>query len=762
MKTKNNNYSKELLYVFFSQKALISIITLFLLGVSILIFLFWPREYQASGSLFLQNRSTQTTLPHTPEEQYLRAELNFLHSKDFTTQIIKKYYSADYSLKNTEVQNYVRTALAQMSTKVLPKSKTIQLAISGPDEKQNVILLDNVMKEFVHYRFTRHQVPERITHSETKQTEPTNTAKKDPGLSDYSDPLKKLNINLTEKRRLENTRSQLTHSLIEIKKLLKQLRNHVEKNKPQDVDIPDNPELNRLFDRAITLQFSQFTDYITKLTQEKSNIVKQITTIDNQLQDIATQNAQLRSQQVLAGRIYLKSSITQKSYLAFFKGSKQITKGSAKNNLHMSVLEKPYLSAKPRFPFSLVIPLGLISGLFLGTVLGYTRESLDHTLKRTVDVEKASTMPVIFDLPEMEHIEDMISIPTSPKVKTNSPSPSSGATVTLGLLPFLQRTTDIGLSLLLLLLSLPLFVFFTIIVLISDGGDVFQKELRLGKEKRSFLMLKFRSLVSKGETKPGMRHTMSMFFQNTLINELPQLLNILLGDMTFVGPRPICPEVYKQHSHDINNMDLRFLVKPGLIGPAQIYVPHQIPYRIRSFLDNRCATQKSSVFSNIAFIAFVFLRLGKNLILYFGDESMRIVFSLFTSNPAIERRRLPRRDQRNTYCRIMPREINMEEMFSMIGFHKQFKVVNMNSESMLVKASEPFSTNEVTLRLKKQTAREGKPPKRRVVYLHGNMQYIPKYRGDKMSFYYLVAYKAISPLNNYKVHQHFLKESLIY
>lgn len=760
---KTDNYSKELLYVLFSQKALITTITLFLLGVSILIFLFWPREYQASGSLFLQKKTAQTAIQKTPEEQYLQSEIAFLHSQDFATQIVKKYYSADYTLENSALQRYVRTALAQMNTKVLPKSNTIQLTLSGHDDKQNVKLLDNVMKEFIHYRFPRYQMAQSQTMPDNQQVghnKPTDTS---AGLSDYSNPLQELNTNLIQKRSLEETRSKLKLNLIELRSFLNQLRIHAQKNKSQDILIPDNPELNRLFDHTKTVKVEQFTKYIKKLQREERDIAKQIGTIDDRLQKIADRDVQLRRQQVLANRIYLKSSITHKPYIVFFKGSKKDNANSTQSNVHLSVLEKPYLSAKPRFPFSLIIPLGLISGLFLGTVLGFTRESLDHTIKRTVDVEKTSTMPVIFDLPEIENIADMISIPDSPKTKPTHHIPVSAKKVTtFGLLPFLQRIIDIGLSLLLLLITLPLFVFFTFVVLISDGGDVFQKELRLGRNKQSFLMLKFRSLISTGDTKPGLKHTMSMFFQNTLINELPQLLNILLGDMTFVGPRPICPEVYKQHSHDINNMDLRFLVKPGLIGPAQIYVPHQIPYRVRAFLDNRCATQQSSTFSNLAFIAFVFLRLGKNLLLYFGNESMRIIFSLFTSNPVIERRRLPRRDQRNTYCRIMPREINMEEMFNMIGFHQQFKVVNMNSESILVKTAEPFSGNEVTLRLKKQTARDGKPAKRRVVYLHGNMQSIPKYRGDKMSFYYLVVYRPVSPLNDYKVHQHFLKESFIY
>ncbi len=143
-----------------------------------------------------------------------------------------------------------------------------------------------------------------------------------------------------------------------------------------------------------------------------------------------------------------------------------------------------------------------------------------------------------------------------------------------------KRLFDIFLSLTGLALSLPLWGLIALTVKLEDGGPVLYRQRRVGKDARELDVLKFRSMCVGAEKETGavwagendVRITkVGRLLRATAMDELPQLWNILRGDMSFVGPRPERPELVAKFRIEIPNYDARHAVWPGLTGMAQIY-----------------------------------------------------------------------------------------------------------------------------------------------------------------------------------------------
>lgn len=146
-----------------------------------------------------------------------------------------------------------------------------------------------------------------------------------------------------------------------------------------------------------------------------------------------------------------------------------------------------------------------------------------------------------------------------------------------------KRVMDVTLSLILLILLLPVMVIAAVIVRASDGGPMLYRQIRVGMNQRHFTLMKFRSMrvdaeangVARWAEQRDSRITpFGAFMRLTRIDELPQLLNVLKGDMSLVGPRPERPEFIAQLKEHIPAYDFRHLVPPGLTGWAQINYPY--------------------------------------------------------------------------------------------------------------------------------------------------------------------------------------------
>jgi len=142
---------------------------------------------------------------------------------------------------------------------------------------------------------------------------------------------------------------------------------------------------------------------------------------------------------------------------------------------------------------------------------------------------------------------------------------------------------DMGLSMVLLVFLTPFFLLIAVLIKIDSRGPVFYSQLRVGKNGQTFNILKFRSLkdnaeASGGPTWAGVNDErctrLGRRLRRTRLDELPQLINILRGDMSFVGPRPERPFFVNELKEKIPYYEVRTIVKPGLTGWAQVNQPY--------------------------------------------------------------------------------------------------------------------------------------------------------------------------------------------
>lgn len=153
---------------------------------------------------------------------------------------------------------------------------------------------------------------------------------------------------------------------------------------------------------------------------------------------------------------------------------------------------------------------------------------------------------------------------------------------------FLKRILDFCLSLLALLVLSPVLLVLTVVGAAVMGGNPFFTQLRPGKDEKIFKLIKFRSMTNKkdadGKLLPDEQRLTKYgkFLRSTSLDELPELINILKGDMSLVGPRPLLVQYLplyndrQRHRHD---------VRPGLTGLAQVRGRNGISFEQRFELD---------------------------------------------------------------------------------------------------------------------------------------------------------------------------------
>ena len=143
----------------------------------------------------------------------------------------------------------------------------------------------------------------------------------------------------------------------------------------------------------------------------------------------------------------------------------------------------------------------------------------------------------------------------------------------------MKRALDIVFSLFILVLLSPVLLLIALLIKIEDGGPVFFKQARCTKDARVFDILKFRSMIVDAEkygvtpcTDGDARITkVGRFIRKTRLDEMPQFINILKGDMSIVGPRPERVEHVQQYTKEVPEFAYRMKVLGGLTGYAQIY-----------------------------------------------------------------------------------------------------------------------------------------------------------------------------------------------
>jgi len=184
-----------------------------------------------------------------------------------------------------------------------------------------------------------------------------------------------------------------------------------------------------------------------------------------------------------------------------------------------------------------------------------------------------------------------------------------------------KRALDVILSGAGLVLSAPIWAAIALAIRIDDGGPVFYAQERVGRLGRTFRALKFRSMRADAEARTGAIQAtegdprvtrVGRLLRATAMDELPQLWNILRGDMSFVGPRALRPGEIEAEAggrlvrlEEVPGFEHRITVRPGLTGLAQIYAPRDVPRR-QKFRYDKVYVEKRSWMLDVRLILLSF------------------------------------------------------------------------------------------------------------------------------------------------------------
>ena len=159
----------------------------------------------------------------------------------------------------------------------------------------------------------------------------------------------------------------------------------------------------------------------------------------------------------------------------------------------------------------------------------------------------------------------------------------SGGFVESSLAAYVQRSFDILVSILILVVTAPVLLITALMIRLDSPGSVFYRQERTGRLGESFTLFKFRSMREDAESEKGPQWAganddritdVGRFIRKTRIDELPQLLNVLYGQMSIIGPRPERPFFVSQLEQQIPHYAQRHRVRPGITGWAQINYPY--------------------------------------------------------------------------------------------------------------------------------------------------------------------------------------------
>lgn len=163
----------------------------------------------------------------------------------------------------------------------------------------------------------------------------------------------------------------------------------------------------------------------------------------------------------------------------------------------------------------------------------------------------------------------------------------------------MKRFFDFTVSLLLIILLSPLFVIISIIIFIDAGNPVVFKQYRVGKDNKLFFIYKFRTMrnntrnTATANLKEADRQITKSgrFLRKTSLDELPQLFNVLLGDMSFVGPRPLIPE--EKEIRKLRKKYNVYSVRPGITGWAQVNGRDMLSNKEKALFDKEYIDKQS-------------------------------------------------------------------------------------------------------------------------------------------------------------------------
>ncbi|MES0826893.1 sugar transferase [Ruegeria sp. SCP11] len=205
-----------------------------------------------------------------------------------------------------------------------------------------------------------------------------------------------------------------------------------------------------------------------------------------------------------------------------------------------------------------------------------------------------------------------------PDASSTRPISRNTRRIGIGFLPrseFLHRVYNASIAALLLFMVLPLLVLISLALMATQSWPIFYRGKRVGRNGKLFDIYKFRTLdtakaaqLTKDKVLPsgsGLETPLGGFLRETRLDELPQLLNVLKGDMNICGPRPLRPEIADLLGSEVRGFSARLKVHPGLLGPTQALMSHGTPKEVRGRLNAAMCSKPVSYRSELEMIILV-------------------------------------------------------------------------------------------------------------------------------------------------------------
>jgi lipopolysaccharide/colanic/teichoic acid biosynthesis glycosyltransferase len=327
-----------------------------------------------------------------------------------------------------------------------------------------------------------------------------------------------------------------------------------------------------------------------------------------------------------------------------------------------------------------------------------------------------------------------------------------------------NRAVDLTLAIFLLPFAAAVLAFFWILYKIFNAGQpsfIFAGE-RLGKNKRVFRMYKVRTLSTAATERfsdtiyrsgDGLELTFGKFLRSTRLDETPQLFNIIKGEMSFIGPRPLRPALYRSFNGSASNFDGRFLAPPGLIGYSQVFTPHSTPKRIRACVDSRYMLTRKNHYGDLFILAFTTAAL------------FRIIWreAIFACGNLLKTYRgrgagADRRQNRRIRVKDVSLFLADSSFRASLGSHP-IKIIDIDDRAVKISSGIDLEAGaEINLVFDASFPAFGKKKRARCggrVHAKSRGQ-----NGSTPQFTYLVFYEACSPLNRYMIDQYVLENSI--
>jgi len=320
------------------------------------------------------------------------------------------------------------------------------------------------------------------------------------------------------------------------------------------------------------------------------------------------------------------------------------------------------------------------------------------------------------------------------------------------------------LSLLLLLLASPLFMILPLLIRLQDGGPAFYRGERLGKGKKPFDMYKFRTLVPDAESRLGgellnhghnLKTPLGSFLRDVRLDELPQLFNVLRGDMRFFGPRPERRAVYEEQCQHIPGYDQRFTVKPGVIGYSQVFTPHSTPKRLRASIDNNYTRRQKGIFADLGMVIFTLMFLGLDML----NKSARLVVER-----SLLLMRLGKVRERRGADRVRPKGSVVSLYQGEKGVYSgRIKLVDINEGHIQVRVERPLDDTPLFLRFQISSGSRwfdsGKNKAASCTAAISHVRNLPSV--DGLAYSYVLKYSPVSELNRYLIDKYLIGSSVL-